>query len=390
MKIVLSVDTIFPPLTGIGRYALQLAQGLPLLPDVEAIRYISTGRWVFDLQSMANECASSAEIRLGTTARLRRYLAARTTAVKVYTLVMPPLMKWRMRHLGDYLYHSPNYFVPPFSGRSIATVHDLSNYRYPELHPAARRLYFDSEFPKTLQRVTHLITDSEAVRKEVAEFFSWPLERVTAIPLGVEKRFRPMDATETHSVLTPLGLKHDGYGLCVSTLEPRKRIDQLIYAYERLPPRCRTNYPLVIVGSRGWLSAALHDRISAARRQGWLHYLGYVAEQDLPCIFAGARGFFYPSLYEGFGLPVLEAMSAGVPVLTSDISSLPEVAGSAGLLVNPENLDALAEGVFRVLDDEQWRAFAKPQGLRRASNYTWERCIRQTADLYRRILTESA
>lgn len=386
LKVVFAVDAIFPPLTGIGRYALQLARGLPGQPDIGEIRYFSMGRWVADPQSMA----ASADARVGMprqlVARARRAMASNSLAVRAYAKLMPPLVQRRLEPYGDFIFHSPNYFLPRFSGLAVATVHDLSIYRYPELHPKARRVYFDLEFQESLKRAAHLITDSEAVRQEVVTRFSWPLERISAVPLGVSEAFFPLSEEATRLTLSRLGLVHGRYGLCVSTLEPRKRIDALIHAYERLSQTSRDTFPLVIVGGLGWLGTALQEQIERASRQGWLRYIGYVEEADLPAIYSGARAFFYPSLYEGFGLPVLEAMSCGIPVLTSDCSSLPEVAGDAGLLVNPDDADALRLGVARILEDEEWRAAAKLAGLRRAAGFSWGRCVERTVAVYRGLL----
>jgi glycosyltransferase involved in cell wall biosynthesis len=135
------------------------------------------------------------------------------------------------------------------------------------------------------------------------------------------------------------GLSHGSYSLCVTTIEPRKRIDSLLAAYARLPEKLRVVYPLILVGGKGWRSEHLHQAIDAAANAGWLHYLGFVPEDDLPALYAGARLFVYPSSYEGFGLPVIEAMASGVPVVTSNRSCLPEIASGAAKLVDPDDVE---------------------------------------------------
>lgn len=384
MKVVLGVDAIFPPLTGIGRYALQLANGLPNRPEIGEVKYFSMGRWVSGPQAMATGAGGPADAS-GQFARVRRAMASNSLAVRTYAKVMPHLLKWRLMSFDDFIFHSPNYFLPTFPGPAVATVHDLSIYRYPDLHPKARRAYFELEFHRSLARAAHLITDSESIRQEVAEHFAWPLDRITSVPLGVSEAFVPLSEEVSRPVLSKLGLAYGRYGLCVSTLEPRKRIDRLIDAYERLQRRSRETFPLVIVGGRGWLDTALHERIERATRQGWLRYIGYVDEAVLPVVYAGARAFFYPSLYEGFGLPVLEAMSCGVPVVTSNCSSLPEVAGAAGMLVNPDDADALLFGVEKALEDDEWRATASARGLTQAADFSWPCCVERTVAVYRKV-----
>jgi alpha-1,3-rhamnosyl/mannosyltransferase len=293
---------------------------------------------------------------------------------------------WRMRcHLRGHLFHSPNYFLPDPVERGVVTVHDLSVFRFPETHPAERLRHFERSFASTLRRASHLITDSEAIRHEVASYFNWPLDRITAVPLGVRREFRPYRVDELIGPLAPFGLVPGRYTLSVSTLEPRKRIDRLLAAYAALPVTLRMQYPLVLIGGAGWLSDTLHRAIARAEEEGWLRYLGFVPEALLPAFYAGAHAFFMPSKYEGFGLPVLEALASGVPTLTSNTSSLPEVAGDAAWLVEPDDHAALCDGVERVLTDDTWRSEASMRGLAIARALTWERCATRTIDVYHHV-----
>lgn len=385
MKLILGVDAIFPPLTGIGRYAWELASRLGARHDIDALRFFSMGRWVDHPASLLASPAGPVPMRRNLAVQARRWLARQPLGVAAYSALMPHVFRSRLRPFKSHLFHSPNYFIPPVSGLAVATVHDLSNYKFPETHPVARRKYFDKEFPLTLKRATHLITDSEATRSEVSAYFGWPLERITAIPLGADSRFRPMTAAETGATLARYRLRGDGYALCVSTIEPRKNIDKLLCAYEALPDALKGAFPLVLVGGRGWLSDAVHARIERGVSKGWLIYPGYVDDADLPVLYAGARAFLFLSAYEGFGLPVLEAMAAGVPVVTSNCSSLPEVAGGAALLVEPDDLDGVRDAISAALLDDGWRMRAQADGLARAKFLTWERCVEQTVELYRRV-----
>lgn len=267
----------------------------------------------------------------------------------------------------------------------MATVHDLSVFKYPETHPIERIRHFERDFKTSMARASHLITDSEATRGEVMEFLGWPAEKITAVHLGVSPQFAPASEIELEPCLSRYGLGFKRYALCVSTLEPRKKIVNLLQAYEGLPAAVREQYPLVLVGGAGWLSEALHATIDRLEAQGWLRYLGFVPEADLPALYAGAQAFVYPSIYEGFGLPVLEAMASGVPVVTSIFTSLPEVTQGAARLVDPDDIDALTSGIHASLCDEAWRATAIETGLAKARNFTWSRCVEQTIDVYRQV-----
>jgi glycosyltransferase involved in cell wall biosynthesis len=372
LKLILDVAAIAPPLTGIGRYTWELAAHYQrATQELDSVRFFKTGRWVHQpgelLTPLSPESISSK--------RKRRFLK-------------PPQSwrRWRMqREMRGHVFHGPNYFLPESVEGGVVTVHDLSVFKYPETHPAARVRHFEQGFASTLARAAHLVTDSEATRREVIDYFGWSPQRITAIKLGVRSEFHARKPAELDVVLRERNLLAGGYSLCVSTLEPRKRIDRLLAAYHDLEPALRSRYPLVLAGSSGWLSADLQEQIRQGEREGWLRYLGFVDDVFLTSLYAGARAFLFPSIYEGFGLPVLEAMASGVPTLTSNTSSLPEVADGAALLVEPDDHHALLRGIETVLCDDDWREGAIRQGLQVASNATWEQCASKTLDLCRRF-----
>ena len=376
MKIILAVNAIRPPLTGIGRYTWELANRIPVMPGVESVRFFAEGRWVNDVGTLLEQ--SPAKLAA------RQHLIRSPMAVAVYRLLSPLLLRHRLRPFSDYLYHSPNFYLPVFSGPAIATIHDLS-FRYPQFHPPERVDFMRREMSLTLGRANFLITDSEFIRQEIIEFLNWPEDKVRAVPLGVAKEYHPREAKDTMGVLGKLGLEFGTYALCVATIEPRKNIDVLLSAYEALPQALRNRYPLVLAGGPGWRSEAIHCRIEQGQRQGWLRYLGYVPEADLPILFSGARGFVYPSLYEGFGLPVLEAMASGLPVLISNRASLPEVAAGAALIVEAEDIHAMTDNIRVLLEDDQWRGIAVGRSLKTVARYSWEATAQKTVEVYRTV-----
>ncbi len=354
MRLILAVDAIFPPLAGIGRYAFELATRLPALAQIGQVRYLGLFGWVPVPRTTGAQAVAPALMASSSTANLRRRMAAQPWAVSLYDAFSE---SWR-------------------------TVHDLSIYRFPETHPAARRRLFDLAFERSLKRADAVITVSEAIRQELLATFAVAPDRVTAIHHGVDAAFRPRNAQDVQPVLSRHGLQAGGYTLSVATLEPRKKLDRLIDAYSRLPDALRRHYPLVLAGSAGWLNDRIREAIDRGRAEGWLRYLGYVPQDDLPRLYAGARALALISVYEGFGLPVLEAMASGIPVLTSNLSSLPEVAGGAALLVDPDDVPAVGDQLQRLLTDEPWRAGAIAAGLQRARQFTWESCVQRTVEVY--------
>jgi glycosyltransferase involved in cell wall biosynthesis len=379
LKVVLSVDPIKFPLTGIGRYTYELARGLQQA-SLEDLQFLSGSRLqsILPLPDDARPMAkASAWKEQAQKSRL---------AVALYRVLNPWLKGRALRGLEDHVYHGPNYYLPPFAGRSVVTMHDLSPYLWPQSHPPERVRYMKAEIRLSLKRATALITDTEFTRQEVAKFFAWPLNRIHAVPLASAAEFLPRTEDDLVPVLRPVGLAPCGYTLFTGTVEPRKNILVLLDAYARLPAAMRARWPLVVAGYRGWSSEELHARIEEAQREGWLRYLGFVPHEVLPPLMAGARLFAYPSLYEGFGLPVLEAMASGVPVVCSNASTLPEVAGDAAAFHEPADVDALVKLLQLGLEDEMWRNRARAAGLAQAAKFSWERCTRKTLDVYGAVL----
>lgn len=385
MKVILAVDAIHPPLTGIGRYALELARGLRARPDRVDLRYFAFGRWIEDPEAALAEPSESRSPAASALGRLRARLAARRWAVELYQRLTPLLYRRRLRPYRDHLFHSPNYFLPPFDGPAVATIHDLSTLREPRWHPSARVALIEAELPRTLDRATHLITDAESVRREVMAHFGWPAERISAIPLGVDPAFHPRAPEALRPILSRHGLEPGGYVLCVATIEPRKNLERLLEAHAGLPAALRVRFPLVLAGSRGWNSEALHARIRVARHRGDVRYLDYAPQGDLPALYAGCALFAFPSLYEGFGLPLLEAMASGAPTLTSTCPTLTELAGGIALQVEALDTGALSEALRRGLEDASWRRASAREGHRRALCFSWEACIERTLECYARV-----
>ncbi len=381
MKVIFNVDAITAPLTGIGRYALELARGLARHREIEALRLYSAYRWVDDPDHAlaANQ----------TIAALRRNVPFKGAALEAYTQLRAALFRLHTRHMHDWLLHTPNYVLMPFAGPAATTVHDLSWLNFPETHPPERVRFLDRHLPRTLEQASIVFVDSAFIADEIVTRLGVPRTKLRVVPLGVDAAYRPRARDELRAVLAVHGLADRAYLLVVATQEPRKNLARLARAYAALPEALRVRHPLVIVGARGWLNAELERVLAPLEARAEVRRLGYVVEGELPLLYAGAHAFAFPSLYEGFGLPVLEAMASGVPVLTSNVSSLPEIARDAGgdiaLLVDPLDELALRDGLLRLLEDHEWRDAAALRGVQRARAFTWAGCVDATVAVYREM-----
>lgn len=386
-EVILLTDALRDvPLTGIGRYVLELARGMDNHPGIGKLRCFAGRDWVnAPWLAFARMQTACVPVQPGLITKLRRRFPCRCLQDRWSFALKKRAFRQKSSAFPNHVLHAPNYLLLPFDGPSLATIHDLSFVHYPGYHPRERIKLLERELPKTLAQAACILTDTEFVRQEIVQILGVPQGRVTVASLGVDECFRPRCKEETAEALRSLQLNHGGYLLSVATFEPRKNLARLIRAYSRLPDALTSSFPLVLVGSSGWLTQTLETLIQPLERSGKVLRLGYVPEDHLPLLFAGAAGLALPSLYEGFGLPVLEAMASSVPTLTSDCSSLPEVAGDAALLVNPEDDDAIFNGLERLLTDDVFRARAKQRGLVQAARFSWAQCINRTIATYEHV-----
>ena len=277
------------------------------------------------------------------------------------------------------MYHETKYVPFHFDqGPTLVTIYDLSFVRHPEWHPADRVKYFERYCLKKLPQADAILTISEFSKREIMGLLNLPPDKITVTLLGVDRIFTPGRQRVP-------GLP-ERYILSLGNLEPRKNLPVLVHAYASLPGDLQERYPLVIAGAKAWHHHELNSTLSSLERKGKIILTGYIPQGVLPNLYKNASLFVYPSLYEGFGLPVLEAMASGVPVITSNTTSLPEVVGDAGLLVDPQNVDALREGISRLLVDDTLRRDISGKGLERARLFSWEKCSRETLAVYERVI----
>lgn len=288
------------------------------------------------------------------------------------------------------LLHSPD-FIPPRSGRfrKVITIHDLAFLLYPDILTPDSRRYYNHQIHDAAAQADHIIVVSEATRQDVIGMLNVSPDKVTAIPEAADERYKPLQPAEIERVRQAHHLP-EGYLLFVGTYEPRKNLGGLLRAYDQLRAELRDAPPLVIAGHRGWLYDhlfRLSEQLDLTKRIIWLEN---PPNADLPALYNGARLFCLPSFYEGFGIPALEAMACGTPVVASERGSLPEVVGDAGLLVNPDDPASIAAGLHRVLTDADLPDLLRRRGLERVRLFTWQETARQTLAIYHTILGASS
>jgi alpha-1,3-rhamnosyl/mannosyltransferase len=284
------------------------------------------------------------------------------------------------------LYHETSFLSYRFDGPTVLTVHDLSWIRYPKAHPPERVRAMNKFFEPSLVRADHIITDAEFIKQELIEVFGIAPQKIHPIHLAAEDPFKPMNSTETKQVLSLRDLFHGKYWLSVGTLEPRKNLGLLFEAFSQLSSMQRKLCPLVVMGMVGWGEQSWLPRVQQMVDSREIIFTGYLSRQEQVTVVAGAKALVYPSLYEGFGLPLVEAMQCGVPVIAANASCLPEVLGGNGLLVDPRNALDLKERMQELLEDSFMGGELSRKALARSQDFSWAKCAEQTLDVYKLAL----
>jgi glycosyltransferase involved in cell wall biosynthesis len=292
---------------------------------------------------------------------------------------------WVLHQINADLVHGPHHVTPLLAPcPTVITIHDLSFIRLPHLFRPANRLYLTVMTRLSARRARRLIAVSAHSAAESAELLGVPMERIDVIYHGVDPIFRPLPEDEIEAFRQKQGLPNQ-FVLSVGTLEPRKNHTRLVEAFARIYDG---KSKLVLVGGKGWLYDNVYAKVEALGLNEAVVFRGYLANEDLPLWYNAATLFAYPSLYEGFGMPVLEAQACGAPVITSNLPPLPEAAGDAALLVDPRDVEELATNLNRLLTNEPLRSELEERGLARTRQFTWMRTAQETAHSYRRALEE--
>ena len=286
------------------------------------------------------------------------------------------------------LFHYTDHALSLFSGSRhvIITVHDIAYIRFPDLLNRSRRIYKKYILKKSIKRASIIIADSHSTKRDIVEFFGINEEKIKVVHLGVESRFRPINNNNVEEYRLKMKLPSKMI-LNVGTLEPRKNVVTLLRAFKELRGKGFDDYKLVIVGDKGWLYSQIFKEVEHSDLKQDILFLGVVMDEELPLLYNCADIFVYPSLYEGFGLPPLEAMACGIPVITSNISSLPEVIGDAGIMVDPTDVTSLCENMYNLLKDRELWYHMSNRGLERSKLFSWDNTAKKILDIYDEALS---
>lgn len=355
--------------SGIGHYTSELASGLANSFPETRFQLIAPVAVDIERETLPSNLEV---VQVAVNALRRRW----------WTIGLPLYV--RQNHLT--LYHGTNYNVPLWRRcPTVVTIHDLSLLLYPETHRedlvqrARRRL------PTMTRVAAHVITDSESVKTEITQHLGIPVEKITAVPLAPRPTFQAMRKHDAEEVLRRIGIEQE-FILFVGTVEPRKNLITLVRAFDTLMRETDLRPQLVIAGQKGWLTDELYSYVDQSTLRDRVLFTGYVSDSDLRALYSSCRASVYPSLYEGFGLPPLEAMACGAPVITSRIPVIMETSEGAGILINPTSVPELTGALVQLLTSPGKREALSKAGLERAAQFTWERTARRTFEVYEEVL----
>jgi glycosyltransferase involved in cell wall biosynthesis len=373
MRVALDAIPLVAAKTGIGHYTDALAEALARIHTDHQFTLLSPFDFAFPVTP-----------------------ATPPNLNKVYFPVRSIFRRWwlvgasALMQISPYdVFHGTNYCIPVFAPcPTVVTVHDLSLFRRSQTHEDDNVRRGKRRIPIMIRRATRIIAPSEWTRREILEHFRIDPERVRMIPEAARKEMRPLTNEESAAVRLKHGLDSP-YLLFVGTIEPRKNLLVLLRAYDELLRTTPHRPKLILCGGGGWKNDEVYRLVEELKLGDMVRFLGYVVDEDLPALYSAAECFIYPSLYEGFGLPPLEAMACGTPVITSNASSLPEVVGESGLLHDPEDHRGLTARIAEVLGERGAAEHLRERGLERARLFSWERAARETQALYDEVYLAS-
>jgi glycosyltransferase involved in cell wall biosynthesis len=380
MRVGIDASLLLKPRSGIGRYIEHLIQGLDAVD----------GRNDYVL------FAGSIRKRLPVPAYSSLRVSCKQMTMPTSVLhLLSGFGKWRLPTFdriasGMDVIHWPNYLlIESDRSRAVVSIHDLTILLYPQYHPWTRVKRFQSGLAHSAKKADAIIVPSHSTKTDVVRLLDAPEHKIHVVNYSAAPSFVPANLNQQEIVLRKYGLSPGRYVAFLGNLEPRKNLDRLLESFARLVNEGRRDCPLVLIGAEGWKSRGLIQSVERLSLQRYVTMTGYVSEQDLPALLSGAVAFVYPSLYEGFGLPPLEAMACGTPVITSNVSSLPEVVGDAAILVDPYDTEALSSAMLKLISDTDLRHVLREKGLARAKLFSWDETARQTLRVYEQVCGRS-
>lgn len=374
MRVALDGKPLAATLTGVGHYTLELARALAAIAPADDFTLISPTPLTLPtaIELKRRYFSNLREIHLNSE-RLNRYW---------WSLGLPLCLSGTPYDL----FHGTNYDVPRWHKiPKVVTIHDLSLLLHHDTHEAALVRRARRRLPAAARSASMIITASESVKKEIVNLLGVEPGKVAVTPYAARSVFQPMDQAETVETRNRLGIA-DEFILFVGTIEPRKNLKTLLQAFEEILRKTERNPQLVIAGRKGWMMEEFFSSVEMAGIKDRIVFTGYLPDEELCALYSSCTVFVYPSIYEGFGLPPLEAMACGAPVITSDIPVIRETVGSAAELINPGDAQELARAIVKLLETPQAKRRLSIIGLDQAASFTWEQTAKKTLEVYEQVL----
>ncbi len=366
MRIGIDARLVYYSQAGIGQYILHLVDGLSKV-DTEN-EYVLLQSRKDDTTILKRPNFRRVSLWTPSHHRLERY------ALNV-----------ELMRLGLDVLHSPD-FIPPHrpSCKSVITVHDLAFLLYPHFLTAESARYY-GHIDQAVRWTDYIVAVSESTKRDTIDHLGVPEDKITVVYEAANPIFRPVDREKARQQVMDRHGVDVPFILFVSTIEPRKNVPTLVRALWQLLECYKEDVHLVLAGGKGWLFEDAFAVVEELRLEDRVHFVGRVSSEDLLYLYNAAEMLAHPAFYEGFGLPPLEAMACGLPVVVSNVASLPEVVGDAGLLIDPHDVDELTVSMWRLLNDQELREEMRAAGLRQAARFSWERAARETLEIYRHV-----
>ena len=376
MKLLVNLSSLNHPLTGIGEYTLNLVREMLDDDQVQDIKGIRSSKYLDRHQisvliaalEQGHQTDQPLTAYLKKMSRLKLIARIARKAINAYREISFRFYRNMLKH---YIYWEPNYICLNHQGVCVPTVHDLSHLVCPQFHPKARVKYLKAELPRTLARAKHVIVVSQYTKQSVMEHFDLVDQQITVVPPSVKSEYYPRSASECAQLKKRLGLP-ENFLLFVGTLEPRKNLQGLLLAYKLLSTELKNQYPLVLSGKKGWLLEEIEKILQPMLDSGEVIWLGYLNSKDLPALYSSATAFTYVSHFEGFGMPIAEAMACGTAVIASDNTAMKEASGGAVCTVSPHSVGSIAQGMRKILLDSEYRIECETKGLEISKNRSWK------------------
>lgn len=376
MKIALNVGILHAPKTGIGQYVTNLFYELSKKQNLE-FHLFGGFNWSKSLPNASIKGYSSI------TNSIKRFIP------NAYDL-RRFIFQWRfssgVKKIKPDLYHEPSLWPFTFDGPKVMTIHDLTHLHFPETQPKDRLKEISKRIESGIESSAKIITDSEFIKNDIINHYNVDSSKISTVHLGVSDDFKPKSKSEWISNSNILEYKK--YILCIGTLEPRKNLILALRGYLDLPKSIQKQYPLVFIGGMGWNSKEQNDFLNLSYQSENVHFSGYIDDDKIKHLISGAKMILYTSLYEGFGLPILEAMASGVPCILTKNASLPEVGGDAALYID-DDIKSCSNSILNYIEDEIIYNTKIELGLKRVKLFTWENCANKTLRVYEEVLKKS-